>query len=171
MRWFRLLKKSCFRVRDHVAWPPPSVEICHLPPGPGNGRTKISPRPFSDDVYAIHRPSGENIGSDSVNGPFAKAVGFPAFQPDASSPSIGRIITSSLLCVLVSVNARYFPEGCHDPGDCVLPLVSSRSGGPAPSARTQNRLNAPEPPVALNAILRPSGVHTTGPQCRPASNV
>ena len=41
-------------------------------------------------------------------------MGVPGFQPDASSPSIGRIITSTSVGAVVSSNARNLPLGCHD---------------------------------------------------------
>ena len=50
---------------------------------------------LSFETYAIQRPSGENCGVRSSDGPFANTVGFPGRQPDASSPSMGRIIRSA----------------------------------------------------------------------------
>src|SRR3972149_4463364 len=38
--------------RDHVGKDPPAVEICHFPPGPGNGRTYTSKRPDSSESSA-----------------------------------------------------------------------------------------------------------------------
>ena len=58
-----------------------SVEIRHLPPGPGNGRTYTSGRPDSLEAYASHRPSGENIGSHFDEGAVQKdrwRAGLPA---------------------------------------------------------------------------------------------
>src|SRR5262245_60327385 len=60
------------------------VEICHLPPGPGNGRTYTSHRPVSFEAYASQRPSGENIDASSADGVARKVVGRPGFHPDAS---------------------------------------------------------------------------------------
>src|SRR6266542_6047631 len=108
---------SSLRVRDQVGVIPPLVEICHLPPGPGNGRTYTSFRPDSFEEYASQRPSGENIGSSSAKGALRKIVGVPGFHPDASSPPIGRIIRSRLVCGEVSVNAMNLPLGCHEAGD------------------------------------------------------
>src|ERR1700736_4309115 len=52
---------SCV-ARDQAGNLPPSVEIFHLPPGPGKGSTNTSsrsPRPDSLDAYARNFPSGE----------------------------------------------------------------------------------------------------------------
>lgn len=92
IRWSRVASNNSRLVRDHVGVFPPFVEISHLPPGPGNGCTYTSDCPDSVDVYAIQRPSGENIGPSSENGVFRKTVGVPGFHPLASSPAIGRII-------------------------------------------------------------------------------
>ena len=70
-----------------------------IPPGPGNDLTYTSVGPVAFDVYASQRPSGENIGEFSLAGVFISTVGFPGFQqPDASSPSMGRIQMSGLVC-------------------------------------------------------------------------
>src|SRR5215468_8642139 len=102
---------SSRRFCDHAAYMPLAVEICHLPPGPGNRRTKTSDRPDSSDWYAIHRPSGENIGIVPLAGVLRKTEGLPGFQPDFSSPSNGRIMMSCEFCCVTSENARYFPLG------------------------------------------------------------
>ena len=86
-----------------------SVEICHFPPGPGNGRTYTSGRPDSFEAYASQRPSGENIAPVSMAGLFRNAAGVPGFQPDSLLPSNGRIIRSMLVCGEVSSNARNLP--------------------------------------------------------------
>src|SRR5206468_1729992 len=111
---------------DQAASLPPPVEICHLPPGPGKGRTKTSFRPDSSDRYAIQRPSGEKTGSTSPAGVLRKTDGFPGFHPEVSSPSIGRIIRSKLDFGFVSKKARYFPLGSKDAGNCVFGLSVRR---------------------------------------------
>ena len=90
----------------------------HGPPGPGNGRTytSITVPPPSFETYAIHRPSGENIGTTSCAGVLRKTVGVPGVQPRAASPSIGRIIRSLLVGRPIAMKARNLPLGCHDQG-------------------------------------------------------
>src|SRR5262245_50491309 len=108
---------SSRRDRDQTGKLPPAFEISVFPPGPGNGRTYTSAVPDSFEVYAIHWPSGENIGSPSLKGVRRKTVGFPGFQPVATSPSSGKIIRSAAFGGPTSANARYFPLGCHDPAN------------------------------------------------------
>src|SRR5262249_5231788 len=110
---------------------------CHLPPAPGNGRTYTSKRPDSSDWYASHRPSGEKTGSTSLKGPFENTVGLPGLQPEASSPSMGRIIKSCAVFCVDSLNARNLPLGCHDPGNWPALFRVSRCTSPVPSARCQ----------------------------------
>ena len=62
MRLSRFSKNSSRLLRDQIGTLPPALEICHLPPGPGNGRTYTSYLPDSSDWYAIQRPSGETAG-------------------------------------------------------------------------------------------------------------
>src|SRR5262245_4697740 len=133
----RLPKYSSPFLRDHVGLTPPPFEICHLPPGPGNGRTYTSSCPVSFDEYASHLPSGENIGSCSANGVFKNTAGFPGFHPDASSPSIGRIIKSEFVWGLCSSKARNLPLGCQEAGRCAFLLSVRRCSSPVPSARRQ----------------------------------
>src|SRR5207237_5585460 len=102
-------------------------------------RTYTSLRPVSLDEYASHRPSVENIGSRSAKDMFENTVGVPGFQPEASFPSIGRIITSQDVCGVCSSNARNLPLGCHEAGSCAFLLSVSRCAPPVPSARCQYR--------------------------------
>src|SRR5262249_2891069 len=113
------------------------------------------------DEYAISRPSGEKAGSASLNGVLRKTVGWPGFQPEASSPCIGRIITSPFPGrEFSSVNAGDLPLGCHELGCWLFALSVKRCGSPVPSARCQYRLlvtlSARRDP---NTIRVPSGVH------------
>src|SRR5688572_30814903 len=103
----------------------------------------MSLRPDSFEMYAIHRPSGENIGLVSLNRVLRKAWGLPGFHPAESSPSRGRIIVSLALPRTVSKYARYFPLGCHEAGYCGFALSVRRTASPVPSARWRNRLNTP----------------------------
>src|SRR5260370_35564370 len=57
--WYTI---SCV-LRDQAGNLPPFVEIFHLPPGPGNGRTKTSFGPYSFGAYPRNFPSGENAVS------------------------------------------------------------------------------------------------------------
>src|SRR6516164_8823296 len=112
-------------------------------------------------MYAIHRPSGENVGSSSAAPVPRNTVGFPGFQPDASSPSIGKIIRSSDVPGRVSMKARNRPLGCHETGNWRFLLSVGRCTSQEPSARTQNTLKAGlSARVAANTRRRPSGVHT-----------
>src|SRR5262249_47465079 len=129
--------KSSRLVRDHLENPPPSVEICRWPPGPGNGRTYTSLRPVSVDWYAIQRPSGENIGSVLMKGLLRYVMGLPGFHPDVSSPSIGRIIKSKPVCEPCSSKVRNLPLGCQEAGSCRCMLSVRRFTSPVPSARCQ----------------------------------
>src|SRR5262249_20400632 len=45
---------------------PPRVETCQRAPVAGNGSTKTSGLPDSSDMYASHRPSGENSDCHNV---------------------------------------------------------------------------------------------------------
>src|SRR5262249_24217699 len=111
--------------------------------------------------YAIHRPSGENVGSSSAAPVPRNTLGFPGFQPDASSPSIGNIIRSSDVPGRISVKARNCPLGCHETGNCTFLLSVRRCTSPVPSARAQNKLKAGlSARVAANTRRRPSGVQT-----------
>ena len=68
---------------------PPLLEIGHLPPPAGtlaaNARTYTSNLPDSFDVYAIHRPSGENAASASMNFVVRNRSGAAALSPSPSS--------------------------------------------------------------------------------------
>src|SRR3990172_11304411 len=118
--------------RDHVGKDPPAVEICHFPPGPGNGRTYTSKRPDSSESYASHRPSGEKAALASENGLLRKTTGFPGFHTVASSPVNGRIRMSERVFGHTSLKAKKFPLGCHDAGDCGFSLSVRRSASPLP---------------------------------------
>ena len=153
---------SCFPSRDQVGWIPPAVEICHFPPGPGNGRTYTSGGPDSSETYATQRPSGENTASRSTNGVRRKAVAFPGFHPETSSPSMGRIMMSRRVSALSSSYARNFPAGCHEVGYCRFLDSVSRPRFARSVAIAANTSSGSSRPHARrrNAIRRPSGVHT-----------
>src|ERR1039457_4288534 len=75
--------RSCpFRNQNGLS--PPLFEICHLPACPDDGggkaRTYTSFFPDSVELYASHRPSGENIGSRSVKLFLRNCSGVPAFN-------------------------------------------------------------------------------------------
>src|SRR5580765_2596583 len=110
-----LTNNSSREVADHRGKPPPLEDTRHLPPGPGNGRTHTSSTrpPASFETYAIHRPSGENVGSTLVAGLLRKTVGLPGVRPRTASSSIGRIIKSSWVGPRSSMNETNFPFGCH----------------------------------------------------------
>src|ERR1043165_416849 len=46
------------RIRTRPVLCRASVDSCHLPPGPGNGRTYTSKLPEASDVYAMQRHRG-----------------------------------------------------------------------------------------------------------------
>ena len=79
-------------MRDHQLDVPPPLEICHLPPGPGNGCTYTSNPPDSFEEYENHRPSGENAVNAFSVWPPTSSRGVPGFQPSASLPSIDKTI-------------------------------------------------------------------------------
>ena len=117
--------------------------------------------PASFEMYAIHRPSGENIGATSCAGVLRNTVGVPGVQPRAASPSIGRIIRSQLVAPRLAWKARNLPLGCHDQGRWSSGLSVSRVTSPVPSAFTQYRLKMPALARSdANTMRRPSGVQT-----------
>ena len=87
----------------HTAWP-------------GNGRTYTSNTvpPASVEAYAIHRPSGENVGSTLIAGLVRKTQGLPGTDPRTASSSIGRIIRSIWPMPLCSMKDTNLPVGCHE---------------------------------------------------------
>src|ERR1700736_6653251 len=86
---------SCV-VGDQAGNQPPSVEIFHLPPGPGKGRTNTSFRPDSLDAYARNFPSGENDGPTWMI--------FGSAKNDSALPALGR--SGSLRIHGKRINAR-----------------------------------------------------------------
>ena len=74
-------------------------------------------------------------------------MGFPGFHPEASSPSIGRIIRSFRVCWLNSWNARNLPLGCHDAGYWLFLLSVRRCTSPgsvgALPVQIERRLRVP----------------------------
>jgi len=70
---------------------PPPLEIRHLTPAFGKGRTKTSSVPDSLDEYAIHFPSGEKVASTSRSGPVRKGSGLPGFGCSGSLNSSGSV--------------------------------------------------------------------------------
>src|SRR5688572_7228011 len=101
------------------------------------------------------------MGSRSAESVLTNTDGFPDFQPDTSSPSIGRIIRSQLVAGFGSSNAKNLPLGCHEAGRCWLLLSVRRCASPVPSARCQYRFNVDLSARAdANPMRRLSGVHT-----------
>src|SRR4051812_30050353 len=152
-------KSNSFRARDHCALSPPPDEISTVCPGPGNGWTNTSECPVAVDVYAIQRPSGENIGLVSSNEVDRRGLGSPAFQPDTASPDIGRTMSWLVLSGCRSKYDRNLPLGCHDQGSCRFGLRVRRCGSPLPSAGLKYKFVEPSR-LSPNATRRPSGVHT-----------
>jgi hypothetical protein len=112
-------------------------------------------------MYAIQRPSGENIGPASVAGVLTKTVGVPGVQPRVASPTMGRIIRSVRVAGRVAWKARNLPLGCHDRGRWSSGLSVSRVASPEPSAFTQYRLAMPALARSdANTMRRPSGVQS-----------
>ena len=104
---------------------------------------------------------GENIGESSARTCPAyrgMAVAFPGFQPEASSPSIGRII--SLFGGLRDVfdEREKLPGRMPGGGHWLFALSVRRCVWPVPSADCQYKLDAPLPRFAVKTIRRPSGV-------------
>src|SRR3954447_1145847 len=149
---------NSFLADDHCGREPPPDEIGTRGPGPGNGSTITSACKVSLDVYAIQRPSGENIGYASSNEVERNAFGSPAFQPDTSSPDIGRII-SWRIPLGPSKYDRNLPLACQDQGSCRLELRVRRCGSPLPSARLTYKF-ADRSRFSPNASQRPPGVQT-----------
>src|SRR4029079_12180340 len=63
--WSFTRKKRVLPSPENAGVSPPVVETCLRGPSQGNDWTTTSLRPDSSVVYAIHRPSGENVASYS----------------------------------------------------------------------------------------------------------
>ena len=74
---------------------------------------------------------------------FTNTAGLPDFQPDSSSPSMGRINRSQPVVGFASSNARNLPLGCHEPGRCWLLLSVSRCTFDVPAGAHQIAIYAP----------------------------
>src|SRR5262245_10064239 len=115
--------------------------MCHRVSGPGNGRTNTSERPDSFDVYASHRPSGENTAPGRWSMLLNMRCGVCAFQPEPLT-STGRIMRSHPSRGICCSNARYLPLGCHDVAICLYALSIRRWGSPGRSTESQYKLES-----------------------------
>ena len=112
-------------------------------------------------MYAIHRPSGENIPLLSVNRPLRKAIGLARFPP-------GRVVSLQRENHRVAGVARHRSRNTRGTSRldamkteyCVFALSVRRTTSPVPSARCRNRLKTPPLRCELNAMYFPPGDHT-----------
>src|SRR6185503_3155524 len=93
--------------------PPPPVDTCTRPPGPGNGATNTSRTPLVSELYATHFPSGEKRAPVSnsrlsvtlvgtVSGSFQDQRSWLLANPEETRARIvapSGAITSSLIAV------------------------------------------------------------------------
>jgi len=101
---------------------PPFTDTCHFAPVGGKGCTYTSIWPVSSDSYAMNRPSGENLGSCSLNGVRAIGIGAPL-------GATGSTQTSPRDCVRSMKYARNQPSRDQSVGTfCSSSVMSGCSG-------------------------------------------
>ena len=165
--------------RDHSGNLPPPVEICHCPPGPGNGRTYTSEIPDSSDAYASQCPSGEKAGYASLNGAPRNSSGFPS--QTSGGPARDRLQSGAVKISVVARHSRlskmpdaFRPAKMNMETHGGLPSVS-RCASPDPSERIQYKPGAAGL-ADWNTMFFPSGVHTgqrfdSGQETQPRGSV
>src|SRR6516162_8827841 len=109
------IKKSSRPLCDHAGYEPLSFEICCLPCRSGNARTYTSYLPDSLDMYAIHRPSGENVGALPLKEVWRNNSGLPIRSPELPV-STGTVQISVTFAGLSSINASRLPLRVKDEG-------------------------------------------------------
>src|SRR4029453_2195796 len=107
----RCSKYSSFPSRDHTGWLPVGA-IRYLAPELGNGCTKSC----EPDVYATHRPSGENIASAGSAADSASTSGVTFGSPTDNEKNDLVKLRS-----FITPTSNVFPSGDHERGTWAAP--------------------------------------------------
>ena len=139
------------------------METRHLPPGPGTDARRRLVAAGLVRMYAIHRPSGENIGATSIAGVLRNTVGVPGVHP-RDRVALHRQ-DHQIQAGDAGAIARERPGTCRwdatTRAAVWFGLSVSRVTSPVPSAFTQYRLTTPGFARSdANTMRRPSGVQT-----------